>query len=304
MKKILLLALVACSSKKTEAPPAPVKTMDLDTLVRACWTAQSQGDVKALGDCYGEKVTVESPGAGFEPVTDKTKVLAAQSGMKHEFPDLELKVQQVFIDGDHGVAIVRLSGKARSGTPIGVLGAAAYEFAGGKISHEQDFFDSHTIKTQLEGKPGARGWAQDAAIPPSADPADPKGVELIKDFDAKFSAHDTKALGDLLADNVIWSDQSEAEDWNKTQFITDRNNGIGAFPDIKISSGKIWASGAYVIEQGAIEGTNNGSLPGLNPTHKPISVPFIAVYQLRDHKILHAWVFEQGAAITQQLGLK
>lgn len=303
MRHLLLVALVACSSKKA-APPPP--DFDYATLVRGCWAAQSKGDVKALGDCYAETVTVESPGAGFPPVTDKTKVLAAEAGMKRQFPDLEMRVQQVFVAGHRAVAIVRLVGSdAISKKSIGVTGAAVYEFAGGKITHEQDFFDSRTIATQLGAIQGqARSWATDNAIPPSSDPADPDGVALIEDVEAKFNAHDTRALGDLLADNVIWSDQSESEDWNKTQFIADRNNGIGAFPDIKITPASVWSAGPYVIEQGTIDGTNDGPLPNRGPTHKKISVPFVAVYQLRDHKVLHAWVFEQGTAITQQLGLQ
>ncbi len=319
----VVLALAACSSKKANDPPAPPPPVhadagvtlptppsatDVASIITGCWAAQSRGDIKALGDCYAEAVTVESPGASFPPLTDKTKVLEAQAGMKHAFPDLEAKPVKIIVDHrdhyDAALALVRLTGtEATSKNPIGLLGAVYYELEHGKITHERDFFDARTISDQIAGgNPRSRAWNSDNTLPPDGD-GDPDGLTTANGLALAFDKRDWITVGKLVDDNVIWSDRSEPSDWTKAQFLADRKGSVVAFPDVRIDVTSEWSSGAYVVEQGAIQGTNNGPLGASPATHKKISVPYLALYQVRDHKILRAWVFLQGNALVTQLGL-
>jgi ketosteroid isomerase-like protein len=317
---LIAVALVACGSKKQpdkidDKPVAKPAAIDAKTaplpatpearieIFDACW---GKSDATVLATCYADTAVVESPGAGFPPITNKAAIIEAAVGLKKQFPDLEISPNVVLGNGKQLVSIVKLSGK-----PMGVVGAAVVDFDDqGKISHESDFFDSQTIRYQMKPDPAHPVRSPDA-MPALAyvrfanhqTTDDAANAAVVTKFVEAFNKHDLVASGALLDDHATWSDPTEQKDWTKAELLADRAIGLKAFPDLQISHPNIWAASSYVVEQAELVGTNDG--PGIAaPTHKKIAIPYVAIYELSAGKILHAYVFLQGSALVTQLGLK
>jgi predicted ester cyclase len=312
VKILLILALVACGSKKqpdkdqpVAKPAAPSTPEARIAIFDACW---GKSDAKLLATCYADNAIVESPGAGFPPTTGKAAIIEAAVGFRKQFPDLEISPNVVLGNGKQLAAIVKLAGKS-----MGLVGAVIVDFDDqGKISHESDFFDSQTIRFQLEPDPTHPVRSPDA-MPALAyirstnhhTPDDAANEAVVTSFVAAFSKHDLAAAGALLDDHATWSDPTEQKDWTKPELLADRAVALKAFPDLRISHPNIWAAGTYVVEQAALVGTNDGPLPGIAaPTKKKIEIPYVTIYELQAGKILHAYAFLQGSALVTQLGIK
>ena len=318
---LFVVAVVACGSKKQPdktqdpvvkppasdaaakaAPSTPEARIDI---FDACW---GKSDATVLATCYADNAIVESPGAGFSPTTNKAAILEAAQGLKKQFPDLEAEPRVVLGNGTQLVAIVKLTGK-----PMGVVGAVVVDFDDrGTITHESDFFDSQTIKYQMQPDP-AHPVRSSSAMPSLAHiravdhhtAAETANEGVVKGFVDAFDKHDLAAAGAFLDDHATWSDPTEPKDWTKAELLADRAVGIKAFPDLQIAHPNIWAAGTYVVEQAELVGTNDGPMPGIAaPTHKKVTIPYVTIYELAGGKILHAYAFLQSSALVTQLGLK
>jgi predicted ester cyclase len=136
------------------------------------------------------------------------------------------------------------------------------------------------------------------------DAAEQANVAVVKQAVDAFNKHDAKAYAALLADDSVWSEQEEPKDWNKAETMADHEQGWKAFSDLKLDPTTMWAAGDYVVAIGALDGTNDGPLPMMaKPTKKHVSLPFLTIHEIESGKIAKTWVFAQGMAFMQQLGL-
>ena len=121
-----------------------------------------------------------------------------------------------------------------------------------------------------------------------------------------FNKHDPKALGDLFADDLVWSETGIPKDWNKKEAIAAHAGLFKGFSDLKMTQASLWGAGDYVVFQGTFAGTNNGDLPdmGIKKTGKPLSIGFLQLYKFnKDGKLSRSWGFWNSAAFAMQLGL-
>lgn len=78
---------------------------------------------------------------------------------------------------------------------------------------------------------------------------------------------------------------------------------MSAFPDAQAITEDLVAEGDRVVERYTLTGTNTGSFLGAPPTGKPIRTGSIAIYRLKDDKIVEHWGEHDGLGVMMQLGL-
>ena len=82
-------------------------------------------------------------------------------------------------------------------------------------------------------------------------------------------------------------------------FQTFRN----AFPDLVCTVDDMIEEGDKVMTRWTSRGTNTGSLMGMPPTGKPVSVNVVEVYRIVGGKIVERWGLYSQFEMLQQLGV-
>ena len=120
-----------------------------------------------------------------------------------------------------------------------------------------------------------------------------------------FNKHDVKAFGDLIADDVTWSEQAAPKDETKKELLSELPKMWKSFSDLKFRVTDAWAAGDYVVAVENFEGTNDGDLPMMHikKTGKKVSLPFLAVHKLDGGKVKATWILYQSAGFSNQLGI-
>lgn len=77
-----------------------------------------------------------------------------------------------------------------------------------------------------------------------------------------------------------------------------------AFPDMHFEIRNMITADNHVIVEYTSEGTHQGELMGIAPTHRKGSVPICTIYEFRDGKIYAERQYFDNAHIMQQLGIE
>lgn len=75
-----------------------------------------------------------------------------------------------------------------------------------------------------------------------------------------------------------------------------------AFPDIRFTIEDLIAEGDRVVVRWKWEATHDGPFRGIPPTHKRATNTGIAIYQLRDGRIIRNWLEADRLGVLQQIG--
>jgi steroid delta-isomerase-like uncharacterized protein len=78
---------------------------------------------------------------------------------------------------------------------------------------------------------------------------------------------------------------------------------LAAFPDVHFTLDLQLVEGDLVTTRWTANGTNSGSLMGMPPTRRPISVTGIDIFRVRGGKIVERWGSFDLAGMMQQLGV-
>jgi steroid delta-isomerase-like uncharacterized protein len=107
-----------------------------------------------------------------------------------------------------------------------------------------------------------------------------------------------------LADELIAPDFVGAEgEKGPTGFAHNIEGLRAAFPDIHFTVEDMIAEGDRVVVRWRWEATHDGSFRGIAATHKHVKNTGIAVYQIRDQKIVRAWAQIDRLGVLQQIGV-
>lgn len=77
---------------------------------------------------------------------------------------------------------------------------------------------------------------------------------------------------------------------------------LAAFPDVHFTIDLQTAEGDLVTTRWTATGTNSGSLMGMPPTGRPVTVTGIDIFRVRDSTIVERWGSFDLAGMLQQLG--
>jgi len=75
------------------------------------------------------------------------------------------------------------------------------------------------------------------------------------------------------------------------------------FPDLHYTIEDLFAEGDRVAVRWTSKGTHRGPFQGLAPTGKPVSGSGIAIFHLRDGKIIRGWTETNRVGFLQQIGV-
>jgi predicted ester cyclase len=75
------------------------------------------------------------------------------------------------------------------------------------------------------------------------------------------------------------------------------------FPDIQWKVEDLVAEGDKVTVRWSWQGTHSNTFMGIQPTSKLLNNHAIAIYQLRDNQIIHAWLESDRLGFLQQIGM-
>jgi steroid delta-isomerase-like uncharacterized protein len=76
-----------------------------------------------------------------------------------------------------------------------------------------------------------------------------------------------------------------------------------AFPDTQFTIDDQIAEGDRVVTRWSARGTNNGSLMGMPPSGRPISITGISIERFVDGKMAETWVNFDALGMMQQIGV-
>lgn len=281
-------------------------------------TAMMAKDAKKLASLYAEDAKMIT--AGMPDVVGRA---AIQTHMEHEFgmlKDGKSNASRIWIKNDvsivewsmAGVPQGEMMGMKGNEKPIGVTGISIIWYnADGSIKEEHGYMDMGTIMSQMGvTKQKVRavptiGTNTPTIIASTGTDEETKNVEVAK---TTWSAFDKGAKGEAdfvapMADDIQWDDMTQPETMKGKEADKKFFKAMTtAFPDLKSNVTSAWGIADYVIVEGALNGTQNGTFFGTAPTKKPVSMHSVNVLQMKNGKVVHGWTFANSGETMQQLG--
>jgi predicted ester cyclase len=325
-------------------PPPPPKTpAQLAAALEACVGHFNANAIDKLGACYGGSAVVTLAGAAVPspalvgPANIEAQVAAERPG----HPDVREELLLV-LASEHDVIAIALVAGTHTGVvgagpdvkhggfdaplrdapatnkPFGFLAARVLGFDElGRIDADTRYLDG---ATQL----GQVGIAKSAVRPvATAATAWPGGKQVLVAggsdaeranqiaygrFNEALNRHDAGAIGDLLADGAVWSEQARPTDFDKKGYLAHLAQQWRIYSDLRFGALKVWSAGDYVVAVENFTGRNDGDRPpptrwdGPIPrTMAQVTLPTLAVYRFTAGKIAHAWTFHQSTGLAAQL---
>ncbi|HEY8945207.1 MAG TPA: ester cyclase [Polyangiaceae bacterium] len=78
---------------------------------------------------------------------------------------------------------------------------------------------------------------------------------------------------------------------------------LHAFPNIRFTVDDVFGEGDRVAIRWTWRGTHENAFRSYAPTHQQVETTAIAIYQLRDGKIVRTWLQSDRLGVLQQLGV-
>ncbi|HEU0030526.1 MAG TPA: ester cyclase [Kofleriaceae bacterium] len=292
---------------------APKTGDELAKRYEECWSYLNDQKWDLFAACYKPDAVFADPGAG---VPDRTGVAAQIEQTKQSravFPDEHADLQFLMISDQDaiGILLVRAT-QASTKKQVGLfMGHVATFDSGGRLTYDASYYDNvATVPSQLGLSPlparpvPAKGWPTKVTLISKHDATETANLATFDELLGAINKHDAKAVGALLADDVVWSEQALDKDLDKKAVLASMPALWKGFSDLKFTPIKKWAAGDYVAAVETFEGTNDGDLASLRikKTGKQVSLPMLAVYRIEGGKVKASWLFWQKAGLAMQLG--
>lgn len=127
---------------------------------------------------------------------------------------------------------------------------------------------------------------------------------VVKDFiDGLFTKGDLGAVDTYLAEDFINHDPPFGVTPDREGMRTAASMMRAAFPDWHSELHALIAEGDVVVERFTAGGTHRGEVMGVPATGKPISLPGINIFRLRDGLIVERWGRLDDLGFLKQLGV-
>jgi steroid delta-isomerase-like uncharacterized protein len=134
--------------------------------------------------------------------------------------------------------------------------------------------------------------------------ANAQNEEIVRRGFDMFNTGDTSGAAEITAADAIGHDPAMPEDSHGPEgFAQIVATYRGAFPDLNLTVEEQCSDGDTVCTRWSSEGTNDGELMGMPPTHKHIRVTGLSMDKVQDGKIVESWNQWDNAGMMQQLGI-
>jgi predicted ester cyclase len=175
------------------------------------------------------------------------------------------------------------------------------------------YMDYGTLMGQLGVSPAPHrpalgaGWPEKKVAVSKGDATEKANVATWRKGLAGWNRHDAgKALADYAADAVLHDTGAPADASGKPEIGKAMAGYWKAFSDLKVSYASVWAAGDWVVATGTAGGTNTSAAPELGiaqKTGKKVKLNTLEFVRFDGGKIKDHWIFYNGLAMAQQLGL-
>ena len=320
----------ACSEPPPPPPPAATPSRTAEQRVeayKACWDQFNNKQWDQFQNCYGVNAVSESPDSTPSSLNGRTAIVEQAKAEASSFPDRRGEIRLLLLNGDRVASIALYAatntgpmpgpdGKPNPGTnkPIGFLVGHTIEMdpTGTHAAREATYMDGATMASQLGLSPAPSRKAEKPTGAPAEvviaknDDKERSNIEVVRRSFAALNEHNVKGMAETMAPNFKGFEATAPQDMDKAGALASAKEMIAAFPDVRITPVTMWAAGDYVVVTGTFEGTNLGDIPsmGVKKTGRKVSAHFMEVYKLENSLTTASWLFYNGAAFAQQLGLK
>ncbi len=324
MRKLYLLfvLLSACQRDSTpvpeQAPPAPrVPPAEALAAYLAAWTA---GDPAELMERYAPDAALNIVDSGVTYRGGEAIVSSLHKPLRGAFTDAKVESQLVLIDGQIVVAVLLLGGTSSgpfaglpaSNKPVQLLTAAHFDMnSDGTIGRETHFTDLLTAKAQLGAASAPHRTSYTPWTSPGATastqggPVESANIDAARAFEAAFNAHDFKALGELLAADVVDVDIGAPKDLSGKDAVQSHlREMFEASPTLRFSLHERWAAGEYVVSTQTLTEIRDGTWAGAGAGKKgaaPATIQMLQLLKLTEGKLTARWTFWNRASLAEQL---
>jgi steroid delta-isomerase-like uncharacterized protein len=293
-------------------PPAKPPLADLEkTALAAAGAALNAHDAVKLAGLYADDAVIRV--AGLNEVTGRDAIMKNMQEWFDTFSNVKVGFGRVWFAGDvvvlewvlNGTYTGDFFGVKGKDQPIGHLGLSVLWFnPDGRVKEEHRYGDLGAVMQQVT-KTAAPPLPTIPDAPqmfaPSGSAEETARLDLVKKL---YGAIEKKGESDflaLLADDVEYEGhlgkvKGRAEAKKFFQSLTK------GFPDAAFTVSNAWAVGDYVIVEYTLNGTNKGTLLGLAPTNRPVSVHAVDVVRVEGGKIARAATYSNGLELMTQLG--
>jgi predicted ester cyclase len=143
-----------------------------------------------------------------------------------------------------------------------------------------------------------------APEPPPA-PAPPlAGLQLasLRTAADAINAHDAKRYASVFTPNAIHRESAAPDIVGREGIAARMELLFAAFPDFKLSFGKVWQKGNVVVATWRWNGTDTGGFMGKKPTSRPAGLEGITIAWTNDDGMVReVRVYEDGETVVEQL---
>jgi ketosteroid isomerase-like protein len=336
----LLLSLAACKKEEPPPPPQPeAKAVEptkeeppkaLTAEERGKWYLDCWGHFNAKAwdefkKCYAADAEVDDVDTGMPMAKGADAVIERAKLRVQGLPDVAGEAQLVLVSGNtimgawlvKGTHTEKMTGPDGKEVPpsnkkLGVLLGHVVQTSddGRGVTREWGFMDMGSMTGQLGLNPGPHRPAMDKGVETptvvlSADDQKEKdNLALVAREVEAYNKHDEKALAELYADDLVWT-ESTMPDMDKKAMLKGLAGMWKGFSDMKVTPETTIAAGDYVGQVGTMAGTNDGDFPPmkLKKTKKTVSGRYMRILRIEEGKIAQSWLFYNSMVWAVQLGL-
>lgn len=237
------------------------------------------------------------------------------AGLFHAFPDYDVIDEEVWIEGNIVVTEHTTTGTfVNDWGDLPATGTAGHphkhldvwDYQGDKVKHLVTYDDTHSLLAAVGLMPPLElPPLVPSLIMPAPAPSDLEPVEVVRQSQDLWNAHDLAGYAGLLADDASLYVAILETALDRNAFIALQEIRMQGFPDLhaeiqhNIDLGEGW-----VISELTFVGTQNGEYLGVPPSGKSIAVPGAVLYHVNDAGLIDDLrVYWDDVTQLAQLGL-
>ncbi len=134
--------------------------------------------------------------------------------------------------------------------------------------------------------------------------ADKDNIEFAKKQIAALNSRDLDGYLSRIDDSYVGHSETAPGPIHGREGVRQNlENILRAFPDLRIETEQIIASGDSVVTRMRMTATHKGTFAGIAPTNKSIILSGCSVVELKDGKAISGRLYADNATLFQQLGL-
>jgi steroid delta-isomerase-like uncharacterized protein len=306
------------TAETTTPPPAKPPMIEMQKKdVTTFLAAFNAHDAKAMASTYAtDGVSASAGPGGWQEMKGREAIEKGNADLFAGYPDAKMAAERVFADKD--VLVVQwvmtgtnngdFMGQKATKKAIGFHGLSVLWFNDdGLVKKEHAYYDVPTIMSQQGQAPKGMPKMRAAATLPTGEtqwitPGDEKNIATYKAEIEAFGKHDPKgALANATDDFTMVDYSSPADTKGKAANIKEMGTLFKAFPDMTATCDNLWGFGEAVICEMTAGGTMKGSMMGMKPTNKPVTVHRLEIEWFKDGKSNKMEAYMNGLEFASQV---